>query len=50
MPERDTRGLTPHAISVIQHDWDNRVTIKSLALCWGVDEEVIRHIISLPRR
>ena len=42
-------GLTDHAIAVIQQDWDNRVTIKSLAAYWQVSEDTIRKIIAMPR-
>jgi hypothetical protein len=50
MPTPDTSGLSWAAIRFIQEAWDRRTTIDSLARDHGVSKEVIRHIISLPRR
>ena len=43
-------GLDAEAIDFMQRDWENRVTIKTLARDYHVSEDVVRHIISLPRR
>ena len=41
-------GLDAETVAWVQRDWDNRVTIKTLARDYHVSEDVIRYIISLP--
>jgi hypothetical protein len=42
--------ISAATIREIHDAWDNRVTIQSLAREYGVEETMIRYIISLPRK
>jgi hypothetical protein len=46
----DDRTLTPDQCAQIWERWQARETIERLAKEFNTTKEVIRHIISLPRR